>query len=687
MTSTLPNFPACLPSLASPENVPAGPATLTELVAQTLAPGAATNPPAEFASLLPGARGQLPGSAAAVVVRPVGVPSADSPHWPSEASVDAPGRMIAMAVTTLLATAAPGPACGLDKTAGLKPTNPARPAPTEAEIEAACAFVAIVLQSLHNQAPSVPSEPVPTATSESQVAETFSPVGCSPVVSSLPSFPSGIAPQGGVGRPAAENIAMAVSRAVAPIATEATPVAPLLTPPVANPPAIASVTSGSLTSSPTEPAPLNRGPEVKTAVSQAPHAPMGASMAGPFPSPRAEPHPRFVGSNQLPNGREFPMELPSVAHPPFLLSVARPDQAPATVPSELTTVTEQTMVAGQPITEMPLGFTVAADGAIEVRIVPAAPVDGPIGMPVESAELTPAPEFEAELVLPGDQVIRVAVKVPRTTRVLEHLAELTEKFAASTNESHGRNAAAIETVERKILNHAAKEVRSPVETAGIAVAKVDGTMISVSTEEIPHSRPPEFIPGLALGADFQVAQSPTERITTGPAAPAVQNFAERAVTTVTSLAEAQFAASMQRAGSVQLRLKFGTENLSVRVEMRGGLVHTDFRTDSPLLREALAAEWQAVAAASPALAQRFLDPVFSPADAGGTRDSGNPPYSGQRQAQQQADGQSAGHSRDPWAPRASFSHRSAVNESFIPEPAVPRQAAFLPTSLRLSALA
>ena len=213
-------------------------------------------------------------------------------------------------------------------------------------------------------------------------------------------------------------------------------------------------------------------------------------------------------------------------------------------------------------------------------------------------------------------------------------------------------------------------------------------MSVVPTEE-PHSpRNPEILSVLPVRADFQVVQPTTERITVEAAAPAGQNFAERAVATVTSLAEAQFSASMQRAGSVQLRLKFGGEDLTVRVELREGVVHTDFRTDSPALREALAKEWQAVTAAAPGHLQRFLDPVFSPASSSGTLgDSGAQQHSAQRQAQQQAQQEQLAQRAEAWASQSPFSRRSALSESFVPEPAAPRVPVLLPTSLRLSALA
>lgn len=204
------------------------------------------------------------------------------------------------------------------------------------------------------------------------------------------------------------------------------------------------------------------------------------------------------------------------------------------------------------------------------------------------------------------------------------------------------------------------------------------------TEESRFARNPETFSVLPLRAEFQVVVPPAERITVPATAPAGQNFAERAVATVTSLVETQFSASMQKSGSVQLRLQFGGEDLSVRVEIRDGAVHTDFHTDSSELRSALSREWQAMAAQSPEQLRRYLEPVFSPAPASASAD---PSSSFTRHQQSQQD-QPARTPRESWADSASpFSRRSQPGDSFIPEPAATRGPSFLPTSLRLSVLA
>lgn len=211
-------------------------------------------------------------------------------------------------------------------------------------------------------------------------------------------------------------------------------------------------------------------------------------------------------------------------------------------------------------------------------------------------------------------------------------------------------------------------------------------MTAAPTEELRAAgRTPEPMVSLAR-AEFQVAQAPAERITAPVSGPSGPTFAERAVDTVTGLIDAQFSASMQKSGSVQLHLKFGGEDLSVRVEIRDGAVHTDFRTDSAPLRAALEREWQAVVSAAPAQMQRYLEPVFSPGS--GTSANSYNAHGDARQQQQHAEADAQQRqARESFSDHPAFTRRSLVSESFIPEPPTPRVAAFLPTSLRLSALA
>lgn len=353
-------------------------------------------------------------------------------------------------------------------------------------------------------------------------------------------------------------------------------------------------------------------------------------------------------------------------------------------------------------------MAVAPDGAVEVSIaLPSrkagsafaasnAATDDAADAISTSADATDASALmmEAELALPGQPVVRVqahgfapapGTDAPAAVRPENFAARFQSAKTAATDEN--------QSTELNFENALTQGVKAADAPAGIAVADEDFTM-SAPIEEIRSSRRPQDPTILPARADFQVAQAPVERITAAASVPAGQSFAERAVETVTNLADAQFSVSMQRSGSVQLRLQFGGEDLSVRVALRDGAVHADFRTDSASLRAALEQEWQAVKAASPEQLQRFAEPVFGPASAGESRASSGqgepfPQHARSQQPLADADDRSQQQrsARDADA-SAFFSRRSLVPETFVPEPAAaPRAPAFLPTSLRLSALA
>lgn len=515
--------------------------------------------------------------------------------------------------------------------------TPARPhGISREEYEHAAAFVAALLQSLQAAA-SVPTEPV---TGETVAVETPAADGAGV----LPAESAGVTP------PASAHLVLPNGR---PFPTE-----------------LPAQAKPGFESRPT--------PELSAAGSE-------ETLAEP-----AAPT-EIAASLVLPNGRPMPATLPAQAKPgferaPLPVAVSTPETlsagSPLSVPTE--PAAPATPVAAAPVAAAP-AFAVAADGAIECTLRPSAKP----GAQPETASAADAPmEVHAELELPGRAVVRVSAELPVAPERAAVAFERPENFAAANAAKTNPEKSPADAVERNFVFTGDKQVKTGSPMAGIAVAKTESTMPVVPTEETRQPRNPEILSALPVRADFQVVQPTTERITAEPAAPAGQNFAERAVATVTSLADAQFSASMQRAGSVQLRLKFGGEDLTVRVELREGVVHTDFRTDSPALREALAKEWQAVAAASPGQLQRFLDPVFSPASSSGSlSDSGAQQHPAHRQAQQQAQQEQQAHRSEAWASSSPFSRRSALSEHFVPEPAAPRVPALLPTSLRLSALA
>jgi hypothetical protein len=93
-------------------------------------------------------------------------------------------------------------------------------------------------------------------------------------------------------------------------------------------------------------------------------------------------------------------------------------------------------------------------------------------------------------------------------------------------------------------------------------------------------------------------------------APELAQGAQRAVEHALSVAE-KFTPGEQRA--VNLQFSVSGVPLDVHVAMRGGAIHTTFRTDSTELRTALAHEWQSVSNQSDTRAERLAEPVFAAA--------------------------------------------------------------------------
>ncbi len=365
---------------------------------------------------------------------------------------------------------------------------------------------------------------------------------------------------------------------------------------------------------------------------------------------------------------------------PALASQSVAGTVPA-VPASTAKVAAETSATKTDATPTAFDIALAADGAVEIK----AELPKEQGSAAKSdATAGASVEIQAELALPGQAVVRLTA-TGTATGDLSGRANFAGKIAAEKSGSVSRGSG----VERKFLTTGDKQVKTASSSAGIAVAKTDSTMNSTPLAETRATSTTDINSGPVARGEFTVAWPSTSRAEEPAAAPLEKNFAERAVATVTNLVDTQFTASMQKSGSVQLRLKFGGEDLSVRVELRGGEVHTDFRTDSPELQAALNREWQAVAASSPDQLRQFVQPVFSPSSSQG--DSSSSSFAGrQQQQQQQAAQQDLSQQRSPRSAteeNVAFTRRSLLGESFAPQAAAPRLPAFLPTSQRLSVLA
>ena len=375
------------------------------------------------------------------------------------------------------------------------------------------------------------------------------------------------------------------------------------------------------------------------------------------------------------------------AGPPVgeILAGTPPGGPGSTDQAALATETAAVPEAGPAVPPYQFEAALAADGAVEINATLPPPKEqgsaekSPAGIKSSAAagNTDDAMQIQAELTLPGRAVIRLSAS-GSPDDALHGRANFAGRISVGKITPHSADS----TPERNFLNTGEKELKTVSPADGITVAKTEITMNNAPTETTRATSNPDTSLGLPARGEFTVAWPSAVRASEPAVAPLEQNFAERAVATVTNLVDTQFTASMQKSGSVQLRLKFGGEDLSVRVELRGGEVHTDFRTDSAELRAALNREWQTVAGQSSDALRRFVEPVFSPSSSNGGDSSS---FARQQAAQQDLPQQRQARSRDE--DTLTFTRRSLVGETFTPPPAASRAPALLPTSLRLSVLA
>lgn len=196
--------------------------------------------------------------------------------------------------------------------------------------------------------------------------------------------------------------------------------------------------------------------------------------------------------------------------------------------------------------------------------------------------------------------------------------------------------AAVSVAEKKSLTPRGTPVKPATAEAGIAVAEEQSAMSSAVIAPNPAA------PASAVRAEaIALPVAPTSFPTGEPAAsPAGAALAHRAVEAVETVVDAQAAARLEPTPGVALRFRAGHEELAVRIEWRAGQVHTEFRTDSEEWRTAVAHEWRAVTA-RPDSSLRSAEAVFAPASgtSDGSAASGFSSHSGQSSSQQQQQSQ------------------------------------------------
>jgi hypothetical protein len=236
-------------------------------------------------------------------------------------------------------------------------------------------------------------------------------------------------------------------------------------------------------------------------------------------------------------------------------------------------------------------------------------------------------------------------------------------------------------VEKNFLDASGQRVTSGAATTGISVAHSGANMpANFTARRNPANLPDPILPIVLREtsvAAAPVASAPARAETTSTPAPVL---AHRAVETVWNVVDAQ-TNRPPTAGVVNLHFKFGGEDLDVRVQMRGGEVHTQFNTNSPDLRTALSNEWRAVAGQGTQAGLRLADPVFAASPSGqGFGSASNGQFSSQQNPHQQAPASAV---VLPVLRSGSTDASASTEEAGAPA----RHPAFLPTSLHLAAVA
>lgn len=247
------------------------------------------------------------------------------------------------------------------------------------------------------------------------------------------------------------------------------------------------------------------------------------------------------------------------------------------------------------------------------------------------------------------------------------------------------------STEKNFLNPKAERVKTDKTSAGIDVAESASDMPEIFTAHRYTSDQPVFTgpgtareaaPALSVASTAPVDPTPTPTPT--PAAREI-SLAHRAVETILNVVDAQRSRA-EDASVVNLHFKFAGEDLAVRVQLRGGEVHTQFRTDSAELRAALANEWRAVAGQGGEPGARLIEPVFAGSGASGQHGFGSAPH-GQSSSQQHAQQQQQQAQGPAVLPELRALRRDAGRAPAAAIESAPRPAAASPTSQHLTAFA
>lgn len=262
-------------------------------------------------------------------------------------------------------------------------------------------------------------------------------------------------------------------------------------------------------------------------------------------------------------------------------------------------------IADLPITETPA--TKPQTTAAPPVPVPRTAYEEPTTKPLVAAQVSNDTTFVSGAGARLESPAEVPVPAGRSSVGVSLAAEIAV-LPLAPNEA----VSAKKSVEEKIfLSTDAQAVKESQGEAGIAVAKPAHVMPSKATSTQPSADdiPSSMLPAAASEALLADAEMPSP-----VASPEMRSLARNAVVAIAKVVDSQLALPTASSSSVDLKLRLADEDISIRVEVCDGEVHTSLRTDSAALRAALGQEWHGAVAEVPMRNLRFMDPQISAAD-------------------------------------------------------------------------
>lgn len=179
-----------------------------------------------------------------------------------------------------------------------------------------------------------------------------------------------------------------------------------------------------------------------------------------------------------------------------------------------------------------------------------------------------------------------------------------EKIAAESARTESGAVGDFSSANKHLLAAAGETLATPIKSVGTGVANSSPTMTNEAFNQSTAVAPADGMSALSSRLPGRDLSEVVEH----------SSSANTAVESALQVGDLQASVSQGTQSSVNLRFNVAGEELSVKVALQEGRVHTQFDTASGDLRSALAHEWQAVA---PATSERgrFAEPVFT----GGSR--------------------------------------------------------------------